>query len=212
MVGEHLVIGEAGAGERVRGFGGGLQGEQGGTEAGPAFASEQGRVVPFGEVRGAFDGLAHGAAEFALRQAGGHRPDRVDRGDGVGLGGGDGVGRVAHGQAAAEFLHPAADDQFGAGVGAQQGAEAGFLPNGEFGQAGGVADADTPGVGGARGRVVADDFDRPGDDLTRQRVAQGGAGAAVDEAFRQMEQQVADTVAAGQALQLLRAGGADAAQ
>ena len=86
LAGEQLVVGEAAAGLVVGRFGGGLHGAQGVGEGRPFLAAEQGRVVPFGEVGQAEQGVAHGVADLARPQAGGQAPDRLDRRQPVGLG------------------------------------------------------------------------------------------------------------------------------
>ena len=213
LVRQHLVVAEPGAKLRRRRFGRALQAEQGVAEGGPAFPPQQGRILPLRQVGHAAGGGAHGDPQLPHREPRRHRPDRVDGRDERLVLRRYGVGRVAHGQAAAERLHPAVHQVGCAVARPHQGGQAVLVPDRDLREGGAVGHPHAVGVAGLGWPVRARRFRPARSPLGRRVVSRSArAGAAVDEAVGQVEQQVAHPGAAGQPPQLLRRRRADAAQ
>ncbi len=78
---ERQATPDCGPGLEVGGGGRRVQGGQGVAPAGPALAGEPGRVLPFGQLRGAGQGVEHDPAHLPRRQTGGRRIDRLQQRD-----------------------------------------------------------------------------------------------------------------------------------
>ncbi len=152
--------------------------------------------MPFRERRDAGEGLGYRGAHLAWEEAGCEGPDGLHVRD-CGAAGAD-VVRVGHGEAVAEVFELAADQDLrsdGERLGPRWLGAAGFEED-EFGEAGAVGDGDAPGLAAVFGLVVADHVHREGCDLAWLGLADGGAAAAVDVAFGEVEQQVEHPLAA----------------
>ena len=204
LVGEKLVVGEAGARQRfdarlVR-RGGLMDLAQGGSEGRPATAGEECRLDPFGKIRKAGHSTLHGGVHDTQGQAGGQRIDGLDERHpleflgrnhmigmhdlGRALVPGDGARdetALAHRQQAREVV--------GEGVEVDEGELARIIEG---------LDTVREALHAPRRRAVRADGDLDGHDPVRRQVRHGRPLATIDEAGRQVKQQVDD--AQGQAL------------
>ena len=215
LVRQQLVIGQPaarllGAGQAQRGA---CSAAQRLGEAGPALAPQQGRRRAIRAARAAASSAcAMAAAHLARPQAGGQRPDRLDRRDssascsaGTTWSGCGMVSRSPNGSSLPETSSCAPDRHLAPALRAEEH---------QLGEAGAVGDHHPPGLARLAGRLVAHHLDRQRRDLARPRASRMvGRSRRSRIALGQVEQQVEHPLAAGARLPAAPAsGGPDAAQ
>ena len=203
LAGEQLVIGQPVAYVWVGQGGRHLHDFQRLIEPRPFLPLQQGRVVPFGEIRQQGQCAAHRHGDLARPEPGGERPDRFDVRQPVRSVGGHHVLGVRNGQPVAVFLDLAGDEQLGAGRRLRL---AGELEEHQLGERGAVRDDHLPGLAAVGRRLVADHLHGQRRDLAGLSLGDRRAGAAVEIGFRQVEQQVDHPVSADGARQQRRQG------
>ncbi len=163
-------------------------------EALPAASRDQQRVEPFGQRRQAGDRLADGAGQRLAGDAGGHRVDRLDQRQAGEIRLVDDVVRMDHGRAAVEPLDLAADIERSADRQRLFEVVAMGVEEGEADLAGVVVGEDPPRDApvAARRLLVAVDAHLEGDDGAFRRQRDAGLLAAVDDADRQVEEEIDD--------------------
>ena len=158
------------------------------------FAAQELGIEPFGKVGQAGDGLADGAAEELRRQACRQRIDRFQQRQARGLSDVDDMVGMNHRRPAVEPLHPAADEDGGADRKQLLEPRGLRMEEGERNLPGLVEGEDA--VGNVRlaawRRLMAVDLDLERDDRSARRAGDLGPVAAVYQAVRQHEQQIAD--------------------